>query len=50
MENVGVKDNYILVQRLKSAGCFIVCVLLALICLVPLYIMLNRCSSCRAVT
>ena len=40
MENVGVKDNYILVQRLKSAGCFIVCVLLALICLVPLYIMI----------
>ena len=39
MENVGVKDNYILVQRLKSAGCFIVCILLALICLVPLYIM-----------
>ena len=40
MENVGVKDNYILVQRLKSAGCFIVCILLALICLVPLYIMI----------
>ena len=41
MENVGVKDNYILVQRLKSAGCFIVrrC-RLALICLVPLYIMI----------
>ena len=29
-----------LIQRLKSAGCFIVCVLLALICLVPLYIMI----------
>lgn len=40
MENVGVKDNYMLIQRLKSAGCFIVCVLLALICLVPLYIMI----------
>ena len=39
MENVGVKDNYVLIQRLKSAGCFIVCVLLALICLIPLYIM-----------
>lgn len=40
MENVGVKDNYILMQRLKSIGCFIVCVILALICLVPLYIMI----------
>ena len=53
MENVGVKDNYILVQRLKSAGCFIVCVLLALICLVPLYIMIinprGRCSACSTV-
>lgn len=38
--SVGVKDNYMLIQRLKSAGCFIVCVLLALICLVPLYIMI----------
>ena len=37
MENVGVKDNYMLIQRLKSAGCFIVCVR-------------SRCSSCRAVT
>ena len=54
MENVGVKDNYILVQRLKSAGCFIVCVLLALICLVPLYIMIMNAThgdaALRAVT
>ena len=27
MEQVGVKDNYRLVQNLKSAGCFIVCIL-----------------------
>ena len=29
MENVGVKDNYIMVQRIKSILCFIVCLLLA---------------------
>ncbi len=40
MEHVGVKDNYMLIQRLKSVGCFIVCVLLALVCLIPLYIMI----------
>ena len=32
MEQVGVKDNYRLVQNLKSAGCFIVCILLTLVC------------------
>ena len=40
MEQVGVKDNYRLVQNLKSAGCFIVCILLTLVCLVPLYLMI----------
>ena len=40
MENVGVKDNYMLIQRIKSIGCFIVCIILAAICLVPLWIMI----------
>ncbi|MBQ8825057.1 MAG: carbohydrate ABC transporter permease [Ruminococcus sp.] len=40
MENVGVKDNYIFMQRLKSAGCFVVCILLTLVCLIPLFLMI----------
>lgn len=40
MENVGVKDNYMLMQRLKSAGCFVVCILLTLVCLIPLFLMI----------
>ncbi len=40
MEHVGVKDNYMLIQRIKSIGCFIVCLLLAAICLVPLWVMI----------
>lgn len=46
MENVGVKDNYIMIQRIKSTACFIVCILLTLVCLVPLYIMIV--NACRA--
>lgn len=38
MENVGVSQNYVLKQRIKSALCFIVCVLITLICLVPIYL------------
>jgi len=35
---------------LKSAGCFIVCILLTLICLVPLYIMIvNACRGHNAI-
>ena len=50
MEQVGVKDNYRLVQNLKSAGCFIVCILLTLICLVPLYLMIvNACRGHNAI-
>ena len=50
MEQVGVKDNYRLVQNLKSAGCFIVCILLTLVCLVPLYLMIvNACRGHNAI-
>ena len=50
MEQVGVKDNYRLVQNLKSAGCFVVCILLTLICLVPLYLMIvNACRGHNAI-
>ena len=48
MENVGVKDNYMLIQRIKSIGCFIVCVILALVCLVPLWIMICNATHDKA--
>ena len=47
MENVGVKDNYIMVQRIKSILCFIVCLLLAAICIVPLWIMVCNATHAR---
>ncbi|MCC8112183.1 MAG: carbohydrate ABC transporter permease [Ruminococcus sp.] len=40
MENVGVSQNYVLKQRIKSAIYFIICVLIALICLIPIYILI----------
>lgn len=40
MENVGVSKNYMRNQRIKSTVYFIVCVLIALICIVPIYLLL----------
>lgn len=47
MENVGVKDNYMLIQRIKSIGFFIVCLILAAVCLVPLWIMICNATHDR---
>ncbi len=47
MENVGVSKNYMLIQRIKSMGCMIVCILLALVCLVPLWIMICNATHSR---
>ena len=40
MENVGVSQNYVLKQRIKSAVYFLICVIITLICLVPIYILI----------
>ncbi|MDE6019929.1 MAG: carbohydrate ABC transporter permease [Ruminococcus sp.] len=47
MENVGVSKNYMLIQRIKSIGCMIVCILLAAVCLVPLWIMICNATHDR---
>ena len=47
MENVGVSKNYMLIQKIKSAGCFVVCLLLAAVCLVPLWIMICNATHDR---
>lgn len=40
MENVGVSQNYMLKQRLKSALYFVICILITLICLIPIYLLI----------
>ena len=40
MENVGVSQNYMLKQRIKSAIYFVICVIITLICLVPIYLLI----------
>lgn len=40
MENVGVSENYVLKQRIKSIIYFIICLIIAIICLLPIYIMI----------
>lgn len=40
MENVGVSQNYMLKQRIKSAIYFIICVIITLICVVPILLLL----------
>ena len=46
MENVGVSANYMLKQRIKSTIYFIICVLIALICLIPIkFLMMNATRS-----
>jgi len=48
MENVGVSENYMLKQRIKSLIYFIICVLIALVCLVPIYILLMNATHSDA--
>ena len=48
MENVGVSANYMLKQRIKSTIYFIICVLIALICLVPIYLLLMNATRSDA--
>ncbi len=40
MENVGVSQNYMLKQRIKSGVYFIICLIIVLICLVPLLLLI----------
>ncbi len=48
MENVGVSHNYVAKQRAKSIVYFVICVIIALICLVPIYIMLTNATHSHA--
>lgn len=48
MENVGVSANYMLKQRIKSTIYFIICVLIALICLIPIYLLLMNATRSDA--
>lgn len=48
MENVGVGDNYMLKQRIKSTIYFIICVIITLICLVPIYLLIVNATRSHA--
>lgn len=48
MENVGVSQNYMMKQRVKSGIYFVICVIIALICLVPIYIMIMNATHTHA--
>lgn len=48
MENVGVSKNYMRNQRIKSALCFVVCILLTLICVIPLFLMIMNATHSNA--
>lgn len=40
MENVGVSQNYVLKQRIKSIIYFLICLIITFICLAPIYILI----------
>lgn len=48
MENVGVSQNYMMKQRVKSGIYFVICVIIALICLIPIYIMIMNATHTHA--
>lgn len=48
MENVGVSQNYMLKQRIKSAIYFIICVIITLICVVPILLLLINATRSNA--
>ena len=48
MENVGVSANYMLKQRIKSTIYFIICVLIVLICFIPIYLLLMNATRSDA--
>ncbi len=48
MENVGVSQNYMLKQRIKSAIYFIICIIITLICVVPILLMLINATRSNA--